>query len=210
MIRAQRAIVVAFDGLITDTLDQRTFAVVEGIAAVGFTIDTPIVRSLIAGLTLAEAVRLSFDVSGFDIDETTIDIAIMRATRLLSTTMRQAVLLAPSAAEWMQRAAMHSRLIVRADSERSFVDTVLGTSGISDYIAFVVCPDDIPHSRTGVPTFISSWNVIANRCEALGVNRENLHGLECASEELCTRVHAARIHRVTRVTEVAPDALQLS
>jgi beta-phosphoglucomutase-like phosphatase (HAD superfamily) len=209
MIGQPRAIVVAFDGLIADTLDQRTNAVVEGIAAVGFPIAPSDVRSLIAGHTIQETVRISCAMAGHTVDETLLDIAALRATRMLSTTMRQPVLLVPPATEWMQRARMHARLVVRADSERAHVEPVLSAGGLADIISILVCADDLPSTGTDIPMFVRAWKRIAERCQAIGVSDANVHGLECAYDVLNAPVAAGRIRVVTSVTDMQPDALQL-
>jgi beta-phosphoglucomutase-like phosphatase (HAD superfamily) len=210
MIQPRRAIVVAFDGLVADTLEHRASAVAEGIAAVGFRVMPATARSVIAGRTIAEAVRLTCEADALNLDETSLDIAALRATRVLSTTMRQPVLLAPGAMQWMARASTRARVIVRADSDRVHVEAVLSASGIADAVSLFVCADDVAAAGSDTPMFVRAWDIIAERCRALGVLPENLHGLECAYEELCTRVNGARILRVTSITEVAPEALQLS
>jgi hypothetical protein len=100
-------------------------------------------------------------------------------------------------------------VIVRADSDRAYVESVLESSGLSDSISVLVCADDVATAGSGTPMFVRAWSVIAERCRALGVLSDHLHGLECAYEALCTRVDGARIRRVTSITEVAPDVLQL-
>jgi beta-phosphoglucomutase-like phosphatase (HAD superfamily) len=209
MIGTQRAIVVAFDGLIADTLDQRTTAVVGGIAAIGFSVAPSDVRTVIAGHTIQEAVRISCATAGLNLDETLLDIAALRAARMLSTAMRQPVLLVPTAAEWIRRASLHARLVVRADSERAHVEPVLAAGGLADCISILICADDLPSAGTDIPVFVRAWKLIAERCKAIGVSADKLHGLECAYEALCARVTAGRVRRVTSVTDWQSDALQL-
>lgn len=203
-------VAVAFDGLIADTLQLRTNAVVEGIAAVGFAVDISTVRDTIAGRTVAECVRLACAVAGNDLDETSVDIATLRATRLNAMFMREPMHLVDDVIPWLQGAAISSRLIIRADSERAHVESVLEASGLSDVVSLLLCSDDIATAGTEVPMFVRAWRVIGQRTAAQKIDARNLHGLECASVELCSRVDAGRIHRVTSVTHVAYDALQLS
>lgn len=206
MIGRRPTVVVAFDGLVAETLSLRAQAVADAIDHVGVGTKTHDVRELIAGRSIAEAVRLA---CGTDADETIIDLATLHARRICAGAMSGPVTLAPGAAEWIQRASARVRVVVRSDSLRQDAERVLDSAGLAMFVSMMWCSDDTFWQPSSPPTFVQAYDTIVDRSAATAGIVGRIHGLECASEELCSRVSTARIHRVMSVTEAALDALEL-
>ena len=210
MIGRNAAVVVAFDGLIADTLELRARSIVEGLAAAGMQVGFADAAGVVAGRTIDEAVRACCMSHTALADETLIDIASHRANRICSHLMREPVALRDGAAEWLQRAAPRLRIVVRSDSVRQQVEPLLDSAGLTMFVSMLRCSDDRGPVSDGEPSFVKSWNAILDRLQHLSVVPGRVHGLECALDELCSRVPAARIRRAMSVTEASVDTLQLS
>ena len=168
-----RAVVVAFDGLVADTLNVRAQAIADALTSEGIATSVEDIVEHVVGHSLEETVeyvlnqhaayhRLSFD-------HTTRDLAVLRARRSYTAVIALGLPLQPHALTWFTRHTKNGvRIILRADSARNNVEGLLQLSGIEDSICFARCADDLPRVR-GLSTTVNSWNVIMQRLNVMQI-----------------------------------------
>lgn len=133
-------LVIAFDGILFDTLEFRAIAVAEALAAEGVVATTERVLSVLPSLSLAEAVRAAANSS---VDETTLDLASLRAERAISELGSRGAALNVTVRDKLRRAAAVTRIVVRADSRRREVDELLVLAELDSVVSFCRCSDDV-------------------------------------------------------------------
>lgn len=190
-------LVIAFDGLIADTLPIRAGAVSLALSNEGITINADDAMPYAAGRSLHEAVRAA--AGGRIQDETALDLAGFVAVRQCNLDMQGAVALQPVAQDWISRAAMKARIGIRAESRRADVERVLDAADLTPYISFVVAGDEVT-STLARTTFETGWQRIRERLAGRG--EAKLIGIEPAGEEICRLVPDVQFIRVSSLAEV--------
>ncbi len=201
MFGQRSTLVIAFDGLIADTLPVRLTAVNQGLAAAQLPAVSSSDTDLIAGRTLAEAIRHCVSRSAIPADETAIDLATLAAESAYSSLHRQAGVLIPEALDWFTRASAHYRLVVRSDGLRSYAERIVETAGLTSMIAFLRCSDDGSLQPGQPSSFAQSYSAISERVSAFTATGSTLKALECASEELYAQANGVLIKRVQSLLE---------
>ena len=133
-------LVIAFDGILFDTLEFRAHAVIDALAAEGVVTSKQHVLSILPSHSLAEAVRAA---TGREVDETTLDLAALRAERAISEMGSRGAVLNVAVRDRLRRAAAVTRIAVRADSRRREVEELLRLAELDSVVAFVRCSDDV-------------------------------------------------------------------
>lgn len=156
-------LVVAFDGLLFDTLALRASAIIDAFAAEGAPASEALVFDVIASRTIAEAVRACSKYTS--LDETALDLVVLRAERAVGDVTSRGALLNVALRDRLKRAAAVTRVVVRADSKRRDVESLLAMSELDSIVSFVQCSDD--GERGGMRTIGSmvekSYAAIAKR-----------------------------------------------
>ena len=140
-------LVIAFDGVLFDTLDARAMIVSDALAAEGLALNTERVRQAITGRTFSEAIRFLAPVARPDeanpnLDETSLDVAIVRAHQAFAALAARGFSLNISARDALLSAASVTRVVLRADSRRRDVDALLALSGLDSAVSHIRCSDD--------------------------------------------------------------------
>ncbi len=174
--------IVAFDGLIADTLPLRARAVAEAISAEYPLTTVEDVICTVGGRSISEAVDAALvgchEATG---DDTMRDLIVLRAQRACSTAISQGVPLCRNTREWVrQQSAAGQRLVFRADSSRRDVDQLLQLSGLEQSAMFVRCSDDLPRC-VGDSSVERSYAAIDARLHAHFLSREGRLALERSS-----------------------------
>jgi hypothetical protein len=202
----------------------RRDALGTALAAEGVTHDPDTLVPALAGRSLAEAAREALRVAtdpALPVDESLLDLLVLRAERHLATSMAGGAspTISAEAASWLAAAAPSGlRLVLRADSARREVERVLGAVGLLDLFAIVRCADDrgrafdLGVSGAGAiaqaaeaSTLERSWHAIDARLRAVGV---------APAERLACEPHArasavAARHAVVRPDGTLPDPASL-
>ncbi|MDQ6612264.1 MAG: hypothetical protein M3Y64_07510 [Gemmatimonadota bacterium] len=184
-------LVIAFDGILFDTLAARSRAVCDALADNIRSLDIERVRAIVAGQTISETVRLlaaessCAGTSYTEFEETAVDIACLRAERAYASAVAHGVLFNPQARSLLLRAAAVTRIVVRADSGRREVEMMLQLAELSSVPAFVRCSDDNSSAREiayNASSISRSYESIAARlahqrgllgeCSAIGIALE--------------------------------------
>lgn len=142
-------LVVAFDGVLFDTLEVRATAVANALAAEGLPANRTHVQQVLPSLSLAEAVRAvaAAVVHGARVaDETAIDLAVFRAERAVGELVVRGATLNVGVRERIHRAAAVTRIVVRADSSRAQAQELLSLAGLDEVVSMLRCSDDGPPS----------------------------------------------------------------
>ena len=168
-------LVVAFDGLLFDTLPLRSAAIADALYVEGIAVPIETVREVVASRTIAETVRACAMFAagaahytkwaGTFLDETAIELATLRAERAVADVTSRGATLNMAVRTRLQRAAAVTRIVVRADSIRRDVEPLLVMAELDSIISFVRCADDgIPRApRTSVSVVEQGYTDIARR-----------------------------------------------
>lgn len=179
-------VVVAFDGIIAETLELRAQSIATAAQSL---VSAAQILPVVAGRTLPECVQQLCADKVFsnlpDLDETALDIMGLHAQRLFSARVAQGIDLATNAREiiaWAQSRSV--RLVLRADSHRRDVEGILRQWDLESVFTIVRCADDLPKAMNSPPesvlvnssmyrptnsSVISSYTAITARLDALGV-----------------------------------------
>lgn len=182
--RRSSATIVAFDGLVADTLSARALAVSESVSAEIAPCSVVEALSLVRGRSLDEAVehalRSRCGSPDLEFDATVRDLAVLRARRSFTAMVSQGLPLRAEAAAWLAaRAATHGRIVLRAESARRDVDRLLEFTGLADVVTFIRCSDDLPRA-VGASSTENSWSAIASRLAAQRVPLDECTAFECS------------------------------
>ena len=193
---ASHVTIVAFDGIIADTLPPRALALADAAvvecAALGVSLHAhdlvEAVASLLPGRTFIEAVTVAVRQLPFlqhpriQHDLTAHDLIAMRAQRAWAQAVAHGVALCDGVIDRVHHEVAHGRrMVVRSDSQRREVEPLLRLAGLEDIMMFVRCSDDVPHSPVG-PTLRASYEAISARLERQGVRRVQRDAVEADNE----------------------------
>lgn len=182
-VGAAHVTVVAFDGIIADTLPLRALALAEAIAlecaALDVIVHAPaLCRSLmplLPGRTFNECLAVAVEQmpalqhERFRHDLTAHDIVAIRAQRDWAMAAAHGVPLRDGLLDHMHKlVARGVRIVVRSDSQRREVEPLLRLAGLDDSILFLRCADDLPR-RTRVTSVQASYEAIEARLERMRI-----------------------------------------
>lgn len=195
-VGASRVRIIAFDGIIADSLPSRAAALADATvvecAALGVYLHPDdllkAVALLLPGRTFNEAVQVAVEQLPALQDErlrhdvTAHDLIALRAQRSWAQTVRHGVPLCDGVIERMQReAARGQRIVVRSDSQRREVEPLLRLAELEDVVMFVRCSDDEPRTLGG-PTLHGSYAAISARLDRQGLSFTQRDVIEATSE----------------------------
>ncbi len=161
-----RALIVAFDGLVADTLKLRADAIASTLGTEGIAVALDRIRHALPGRALFETVELLLGPT----DPTLADVVVLRAQQHISQRMAQGVALTPNARPWIDaHQSAGARLVLRADSVRRDVERVLQLTDLEPTFTMVRCADDAPRIRNA-STLESAYGEITRRLDASRVS----------------------------------------
>jgi beta-phosphoglucomutase-like phosphatase (HAD superfamily) len=174
------ASVFAFDGVLASTLPLRSHALVDAAAAEQAQLDVGAVLALLPGRTLLEASLALFPELALS-DPTLPELIALRAQRGFRALVQHGVPLDQRALLRLQDAATRGdRIVVRADSERRDVESLLALAGLENSVSLLRCSDDAP--RAPGASLQRSWEAIHTRLSPMGVSLTQRTAFETNSE----------------------------
>lgn len=209
------ALVLAFDGVVADTLAIRRDALMASANAEQWMLSPLRAATLLPGRTLQECLLLLVTeisdglanemasapandmvkhvpqvvVYDLNVDYTLVDLVALRAERMVAERMRQGVIMREGAqAMILARQAAGTRLVLRSDGSRRDVEPALAQLGLELAFTFVRCADDLPRVA-GASSLESSYVAIAHRLDQLRVSTER-----SAQEASAYAADVARFH----------------
>ncbi len=191
-IGEHRVTIVAFDGILADTIPLRATALAEAIvlecASLGIAVHAhdilPLLREWLPGRTFSEAISVAIEQlpalqqKQIRHDLTLHDLVALRAQRAWSARASQGVPLRDGILSRLQAAVSRGlRIVLRSDSQRQEVEPVLRLAGLEDSTLFVRCADDLPRTP-GASMLQASYEAIAARLERQRVSRAQRDAVE--------------------------------
>jgi beta-phosphoglucomutase len=134
-----------FDDVLAETRAPRLAALRGALAVEGVEFSDESFDSACLGLSFAAAARAAIriaTVAGASVDETTVELASLRAARAFGESTARGLPLAPGAAEFVRACAGLARLGIVTRAPRRDVDLVLSFSGLADSFECVVSAED--------------------------------------------------------------------
>lgn len=189
---AGRVTIVAFDGILADTLPPRARALADAItqecAALHVPIDVqellPQLIDLLPGRTFSESIAAAVELipvlqhERMRHDVTMHDLIAMRAQQAWSAVVAHGVPFLDGVLGRVQSAvARGSRLVVRSDSQRREVEPLLRLAGLEDSMLFLRCSDDLPRVVGGT-SLQASYEAIDTRLDRQRVPRAQRDAVE--------------------------------
>lgn len=154
-------LIVAFDGILVDSLPLRAQALAEACAAEQAPRPLDAIAASVPGRTMFEAALQLCSAAG-ERDPTLPELVALRAQRAYRQLVQHGIPLHPEVlGELRAAAARGTRLVLRADSERRDVDPLLAMVGLDPLFALVRCSDDAPRGQE--PSLARSWRAIDDR-----------------------------------------------
>jgi len=184
-------IIVAFDGIVADTVPARARALADAIAyewaPLGIEVPPADLLSLLPGRTFDECMtaalqqvpalrheRLRHDVTGHDL-------IALRAQRSWTTAVAHGVPLRDGVVDRLQAAVARGvRIVVRSDSQRREVEPLLRLAGLEDVLLFLRCADDVPQ-LAGATSLHASYEAITARLDRRRIPRALRTAIEADS-----------------------------
>ena len=155
------ALIVAFDGVLADTLPLRAHALADACAAEFNPRTHDEALAVIAGRTMLEASLALFPAEAAS-DPTLPELIALRAQRGFRHLVQHGVPLDADAVRGIQEASAHgTRVVVRADSERRDVEPLLAMASLEHHVSLLRCSDDAP--RGPGASVVRSWQAIEAR-----------------------------------------------
>lgn len=190
-----RVAVLAFDGIVADTLPLRAQALAmafestindEGVAP-SVVVPATELLPLLPGRTFSESIAVAMQQlpalrdAPVHTDFPLHDLIEVRAQRAWSAASAHGVPLRRDIVAQIQReAARGVRIVLRSDSQRREVEPLLRLAGLEDHIAFLRASDDMPRTP-GVTSLQASYQAIDARLARLRIDRAHRIAIEVDS-----------------------------
>lgn len=136
------AVLFEFDGVLADTTSARGDALRSTLREDGIALSADEYREQCAGRSFAEAVRAALDLRAVKLDETGVDLLVLRTERAYSAAVGKGVKLADGVPEVVERLAASVRLGVVTRAGRSEVEFVLALAGLDHAFSCLVTGED--------------------------------------------------------------------
>ena len=143
------AVLFEFDGVLADTTSARGEALRSTLREDGIALSADEYREHCAGRSFAEAVRAALELRSVPLDETGIDLLVLRTERAYGTAVGKGVTLADGVPQVVERLAASVRLGIVTRATRRDVEFVLGLAGLDHAFSCVVAGEDF---TTGKPS----------------------------------------------------------
>ena len=196
-------IFLEFDDVLAETRAPRVAALRDALGAEGIALPDERFDETCGGLSFAAAARAAIrvaNVAGRAADETTIELAALRAERAFGESVARGLPLVRGAAELVRGAAGIARLGIVTRAPRRDVDLVLSYAGLADAFECVVTADDYSGPEPASDPFdIAIGRMARGRAVTIG------DGIALvASLSAVAAVRAARLHPIV-VGAVSPS-----
>jgi beta-phosphoglucomutase-like phosphatase (HAD superfamily) len=187
-------ILIEFDDVLAETRTPRSVALRTALAAEGVELSSQNYDSACSGLSFAAAARAAIrlaNLAGRAADETTIELAALRATRAFGESVARGIPLARGASAFVRSAAGMARLGIVTRSPRRDVDLILSFSELGDAFECVVTAEDYtgPEPASG-PFDTAFFRMSEGRPVRAGGNIALVASLNAVAAARAARLHA--------------------
>lgn len=191
MKSAVRAVIVAFDDVLAHTRTVRADAIMRAAASHGLALDAVGVTRATTGLALPELVHaLVANEPRARTDPTLVELVVLAAARLTTQAMsyggahrvHDVHIDTDVRARCTAYVAHGTRVLLRTDSTRRDVDTLLQLAGLDALPVVAICADDRLDGAASESVALRAWRTIDRRLTALGISRSARLAVEATPE----------------------------
>jgi beta-phosphoglucomutase len=137
------AVLFEFDGVLADTGGARSDALRSTLHEDGVALSANEYREHCAGRSFSDAVRAALELRGVVLDETGVDLLVLRAERAYGVAVGKGITLADGVPQVVERLAGSVRLGIVTRAARREVDSVLALAGLDHAFTVVVTAEDV-------------------------------------------------------------------
>ncbi|HEY2849405.1 MAG TPA: hypothetical protein VGI97_05980 [Gemmatimonadaceae bacterium] len=202
-------ILIEFDDVLAETRTPRSAALRGALAAEGVDLSADDYDRACAGLSFAAAARAAIRIAntaGRSADETTIELAALRATRTFGEAIARGLPLARGASTFVRSAAGIARLGIVTRSPRRDVELILSFSGLGDAFECVVTAEDYTGPEPASGPFDTAFvRMSEGRAVRVGGNIALVASLNAVAAARAARLHAIVVGPVSPTVAFAGE-----
>jgi beta-phosphoglucomutase-like phosphatase (HAD superfamily) len=135
------AVLLDWEGLLTDTTESRRAAITLALAAEGVTFDEDAYDDRFAGRSLRTIVASALEWRAGD--DTLVELLTLRAQRELGTRLAQGFVVEPDVMRFVEHAQLRAPVAIVTAAGRDETDAALRLAGLRDSFSAVVSADDV-------------------------------------------------------------------
>lgn len=136
------AVLLDWEGLLTDTSESRRAAIALALAAEGVALDEDAYDDRYAGRSLRSIVASALEWRAGD--DTLVELVTHRAQRELATRLAQGFVVVPDVMRFVEHAQLRAPVAIVTAAGRDETDAVLQLAGLRDSFSAIVTTDDVP------------------------------------------------------------------
>ena len=136
------AVLLDWEGLLTDTSESRRAAIALALAAEGVALDEDAYDDRFAGRSLRSIVASALEWRAGD--DTLVELVTHRAQRELATRLAQGFVVVPDVMRFVEHAQLRAPVAIVTAAGRDETDAVLQLAGLRDSFSAIVTADDVP------------------------------------------------------------------
>ncbi|MDQ6888095.1 MAG: HAD family phosphatase [Gemmatimonadota bacterium] len=136
------AVLLELEGVLADTAVPRCRALQASLAAEGLELSAEEFDLRCAGLPVLAAARAAIQLRGVLLDETALDLIVLRAERSFATIASHGLPLMPGARDFIENAAACTRVALVTRGGRRHAESLLSLAGIADAFECVIGAED--------------------------------------------------------------------
>ena len=136
------AVLLDWEGLLTDTTESRRAAIALALAAEGVAVDEEAYEDRFAGRSLRSIVASALEWRAGD--DTLVELVTLRAQRELATRLAQGFVIAPEVMRFVEHAQLRAPVAIVTAAGRDETDAALRLASLRDSFSAIVSADDVP------------------------------------------------------------------
>ena len=191
------AVLLDWEGLLTDTTESRRAAITLALAAEGVTLDEDAYDDRFAGRSLRGIVASALEWRAGD--DTLVELVTLRAQRELATRLAQGFVVVPDVMPFVEHAQLRAPVAIITAAGRDETDAALRLAGLRDSFSAIVSADDVPDDAPSRAQFDAVLTHLERR-RARPLARERVLALATARPAIL----AAREARIRTIAVGAP------
>jgi HAD superfamily hydrolase (TIGR01509 family) len=160
-------VLLEFEGVLASTYDGRRDALTRSLAEDGIVLTSATYAECCAGFPVREGVLAAAAAARQELDETAIDLAVLRAERHFAERVGTGVSLAPGARALLDDLAGRVRLGIVTRARRREVEFALTLAGIEALFECVIAAEDVRTPKPSPEAYQHAFERLARRRPAL-------------------------------------------
>src|SRR3954471_5421140 len=136
------AVLLDWEGLLTDTTESRRAALALALAEEGVTFDEDAYDDRFAGRSLRSIVAAALEWRAGD--DTLVELVTLRAQRELASRLAQGLVVEPDVMRFVEHAQLRAPVAIVTAAGRDETDAALKLAGLRDSFSAIISADDVP------------------------------------------------------------------